>query len=269
MEIHHLTGPWGTLRVAALGGCVLSWRPTGHGDVLLPVRDEDLVSGRMWHGGIPVCAPWFGTGRGAFEVPFPHGLVSRVPWRTVSVGTSDDAAAVRLRTCGADVAHLPGAHHYPADLVFDLAVAADRRSLSVALTVESPSMATVLDLALHPYFACDAAGAVVDGLSGVAFRDFADDARAGVDSGPVAVGRHLDRVYSGAPDLRLRDERRTQALSPAGARNTVVWNPGPRSGQVPGEAWRRFACVEYGCVQDDAVQVGAGGSHTVGLTVTV
>lgn len=269
MKIHDLSGDWGSLRLTELGACVLSWRPAGRDDVLLPPPPGDVVPGRMWHGGIPVCAPWFGVGRGAFEVPFPHGLVARVPWTTTSVVSDPDGARVVLDLSSADVAHLPGAEHYPADLGYRVEVSVGPRRLEVSLTIGSPSLDAVVDVALHPYLACDASSAVVEGLAGAHFRDFAAGAAPGVEDGAVAVGRHLDRVYSGAAPLRLIDATRTVRLSPAGARNTVVWNPGPAGLQVPEDGWRRFACVEYGCVQGDAVRIPAGGSHRLGLALSV
>ncbi|AQX15271.1 hypothetical protein BCR15_00660 [Tessaracoccus lapidicaptus] len=269
MEIHDLSGPWGRLRVAELGACVLGWRPAGHDEVLFTAREARLVPGSMWHSGIPVCAPWFGSGRGAFPVPFTHGLVSRVPWRTLEVTSDERGARVRLAVESPAFAHLPGAGHYPDDLGYRLDVTADARRLRLELTVDSPTRDTVVDIALHPYLRCEAPEATVTGLDGVRFVDYAQGAARGVEFAPVGVGRAVDRVYAAAPPTRLTDGARELRLSGAGARNVVVWNPGPGGAQVADGQWREFACVEYGCVQGGAVAIPAAGSHTLGLTVAV
>lgn len=269
MTIHELHGTWGRGRVSELGACVLSWEPAGRGEVLWMAREAQLRVGHMWHGGIPVCAPWFGSGRGEVTVPFTHGLVSRVPWAMDLLEQSDDGARMVLTLDSPAVAHLPGADLYPPDLGYRLDARMDRRRLAVALTVTSPTRAVVLDLALHPYFTLDARGGAVEGLDGVPFRDFAAGAELAVEDGPVAVGRHLDRVYAAAPDVTLRDPVRRIRLSAEGATSTIVWNPGPGGREVASGEWTEFACVEYGCVQGGSVSVPAGGSHTVALSVEV
>lgn len=269
MTIHELHGTWGRGRVAGLGGCVLSWEPAGHGEVLWMSGEAQLRVGHMWHGGIPVCAPWFGSGRDGVSVPFSHGLVARAPWAPDLLEQSDDGARVVLTLDSPTVAHLPGAELYPPDLGYRLDVRMRRDRLDVELTVVSPTRDAVVDFALHPYFAVDARGASVTGLEGVPFRDYAADAAVAAEDGPVAVGRHLDRVYSGAPALTLRDPVRSIGLSADGAASVIVWNPGPGGREVASGEWTGFVCVEYGCVQDNAVTIPAGGSHTVAMHIEV
>ncbi|CAL8976424.1 hypothetical protein TESS_TESS_01078 [Tessaracoccus sp. O5.2] len=47
-------------------------------------------------------------------MPFTHGLVSRVPWRTLEVTSDERGARVRLAVESPAFAHLPGAGHYAA-----------------------------------------------------------------------------------------------------------------------------------------------------------
>lgn len=269
MTNHELHGAWGRGLVSELGGCVLAWAPAGRGEVLWMAREAELRAGEMWHGGIPVCAPWFGTGRAEVSVPFIHGLVARVPWSMDLMEQSDDGARVVLTVDPATVAHLPGSELYPPDLGYRLDVRMDRRRLSVALTVSSPTSDVVVDLALHPYYAVNARSAVVSGLERLPFRDFAGDAQVTVEDAAVTVGRHLDRVYSGAPAMTLQDVSGNLRLSAEGAASVVVWNPGPGGRQVASGEWTEFVCVEYGCVQGNSVAISAGGSHTLALLVEV
>lgn len=258
-------GQWGRGRVTPIGGCVVSWAPEPHGEQLFMSRDAVLEAGDMWHGGIPVCAPWFGAGQGDWEVPHTHGLVSRVPWRVDAVAQGDDAARITLTVDAAATTHLPGADRYPGDLSYRLDIRMGR-DLTIALTIASPSETVSVDQAFHPYLLTDAARASVHGLEGIAFRDYGAGGTPDVEQDPVRLGRYLDRVYAGYAPVTLADGRRTVRLSAEGAASTVVWNPGP-GGQQVGDEWGGFACVEYGNVQDRAVTIPAGGRHNLTLTI--
>lgn len=267
MDIHDLGGEWGTMRVTTLGACVLSWRPTGAEDVLFVSRRADPTPGSMWHGGIPVCAPWFGCGQGDWAVPHPHGLVSRVAWRTESVEQDPEGGRVVLGLASDSVSHLPGAERYPADVSYRLEVNAGAASLSVALSIASPTQGVSVDAALHPYLRVDTPRAVLTGLDGVPFDDAAHGWQPGVQRGSFSFGPASDRVYKAAPSLLLRDGPRSRRLTSRGASRTVVWNPGP-SGDLA-EEWAQFVCVEYGNVRDGAVWIPAGGSHSLSMTIAV
>jgi glucose-6-phosphate 1-epimerase len=264
--MHTVKGDWGRGAVTELGACVVSWSPAGFEEQLFLARDAALVPGEMWHGGVPICAPWFGSGTGEWTVPHIHGLVSRVPWRVLSLREDDDCARFELAVSAAETAHLAGADRYPDDLAYSLSVEMGRR-LRLALTIASPSRQVTVDQAFHPYLAVQANQAQLTGLEGLRFRDYAADGGPTSQSSPVRFGRYVDRVYDGAPTTLLSDGSRSLAMSGTGAGSVVVWNPGPGGDQV-GDEWASFACVEYGNVQNRAVVIPAAGTHTLALTIT-
>lgn len=264
--LHTLSGAWGELDVHEIGGNVAGWRPGGH-ERLYRASNAVIGTDDMWHGGIPVCTPWFGGGRGDWEIPFIHGLVSRVRWVPRELKVDDAGARVVLGTDGLATRGLPGADRYPADLTYDLTVAADATSLTVELTVGSPSREVTVEIALHPYLLTDVPNSTVTGLAGVAYDDFADASRA-VEPGAVALGGYLDRVYAAAPRTTLTDGDTGLRLDGVGANSIIVWNPGPVNDQVPGQEWAQFACVEYGNVKAGALTIPAGGAHTLRLRLT-
>ena len=262
---HELSGSWGHGAVTELGACVLSWAPQGRGERLYMASDAVIEPGDMWHGGIPVCAPWFGKGRGDWQIPTPHGVVSRVPWRTELVEQGDDEARVRLVLDATDTAHVAGADRYPDDLRYVLDVTMGRR-LVVSLTVQSPTAEVVVDEALHPYFVADPRTATVHGLEGIAFVDYAVGTATDVEDHPISFDGYLDRIYDASRPTELRDGANSLLLDGEATGSVVVWNPGPGGSQV-GEGWTGFVCVEYGNVQRNAVTIPAGGSHTMSLVV--
>lgn len=249
------------------GATVLSWRPRDHDEVLFVSREALVAPGDEIHGGIPVCAPWFGKGRDGVTVPHIHGLVRWVPWRLARADPDRLAWELRQR----DVAHLPGADAYPDDLTYRL-VARFGTTLEVRLTVTSPTTAFVLDEGLHVYLrAADVTACRVEGLEGATFRDFATGAAPDVEHEPVRFGHPVDRVYRHSGPATLVEGDRRVTVSQEGGSNVVVWNPGPGVDLLGfGEdEWRSMVCVEVGNVQQDAVVVEAGQQHTLTLRITV
>lgn len=267
MRTHELSGAWGTASITELGACLLSWRPRGGEDVLFMSRDAALAPGTMWHGGIPVCAPWFGAGQGDWEVPHSHGLVARVPWHTHSVEHDDDGAAVIMTLASRDVQGLPGADRYPDDLSYRLEVTVNASEVRLALSIDSPTTPVSVDLAFHPYLAVDATRATVTGLEGVPFADAAHGWASGVDDDSFTFEGHTDRVYGAAPPLFLSDGERTRRLTNEAATNTVVWNPGPEDARIAADEADKFVCLEFGNVREGAVRVPAGGQHRLTMTI--
>ncbi|MDO5736792.1 MAG: hypothetical protein Q4P15_09990 [Propionibacteriaceae bacterium] len=256
-----------------LGATVTSWQPTGQADVLFLSRDARVSEGDEVHGGIPICAPWFGWGRDDVPVPRPHGLVRWVPWRLVDEVIDDDATTLVWELSGDDVAHLPGAGDYPADITFRHE-ARFGDALTLSLTITSPTTSFVLDQAFHTYFAVsDVMDVVVGGLGGLRYRDYTDGATWHDSTEALHVREHTDRIYDGAPTVTITDADRVLTLTTTGASNTVVWNPGPDGAQSlrgwAGDEWTGMLCVEIGNVQHNAVTVPAGGSHTMSMQVAV
>lgn len=255
-----------------LGATVIGWTPRGGAEVLFLSRDARVGEGDEIHGGIPICAPWFGHGRDDVEVPRPHGLARWVPWRLVEERASQDATTLVWELAGPDTAHLPGAEDYPSDIWFrHEAEYAD--TLTLTLTVGSPSTAFVLDEALHAYFSVSGIKDVtIVGLEDTRYRDYTDGATWHGPESELHIPGHTDRIYDGAGTVSIRDASRALTLRSTGASNTVVWNPGPEGAQTltgwAGDEWETMVCVEVGNIQHNAVTVPAGGSHTLTLEIS-
>ncbi|RMB58407.1 aldose epimerase family protein [Tessaracoccus antarcticus] len=264
-----------TCRGAALdlGATVTSWQPRGQRDVLFVSREALVGIDDEVHGGIPICAPWFGRGRDDVDVPRPHGLVRWVPWRLVEDTTSDAATTLVWECSGDEVAHLPGADAYPSDIWFRHE-AQFGETLHLSFTTGSPSTSFVLDEAFHCYFAVShISDVVIDGLAGTRYRDYTDGAAWHDADDVLRIHGHTDRIYDAPGNVTITDDDRIIALTPGDAASTIVWNPGPDGARSltgwAGEEWTQMVCVEVGNVQHRAVTVPAGGSHTLSLDVAV
>ena len=266
-----ITNPACEATALDLGATVIGWRPNEQRDVLFMSREARVGAGDEVHGGIPLCAPWFGQGRDDVDVPRAHGLVRWVPWRLVQETATQEATIMVWELGGADVADLPGAQTYPADIWFRYEVSFGT-TLELALTIGSPSASFVLDEAFHTYFAVsDVSDIVINGLPVSRFRDYTDGATWHPATEELRISGHTDRIYDGTGEITITDVDRRITLRPQGARNTVVWNPGPDGARTlqgwAADEWTAMVCVEVGNVQHNAVTVPAGGSHTMSLQI--
>ena len=248
-----------------LGANVLSYRPTGHSDVLYRPSKRDYNRGDSFHGGVPVCFPQFGN-RFSKDLP-QHGFARVMPFEVKATEYSDEMteATLVLRSSAATRSL------WPHD--FELAVKVTvSMKLNIALTVTNAD-AEPFDFScgLHPYLMVrDRDGVVVKGLDGVPFHD-AESKADGVQTGDLAMTCPKDHIFSlpAAPrhEFAVLDPglRRAVAVASAGNDRVVVWNPGTQY-TLPDfdeDSWRRFVCVEPVTDWPGGRTLEPGGKHVL------
>ena len=241
-----LANKYGVAEVALLGANVLSYRPTGHAEVIFRPSKRDYNRGEAFHGGVPVCFPQFGN-RFSKELP-QHGFARKMPFAVASSEYSDEMTEVTLRLASDDATRSV----WPHDFTLDLKVSVSMK-LNLTLTVANTGAEPfAFSCGLHPYILLrERDGATVKGLDGLDFYD----AHAGRDdrqTGDLVMDRAADHVFSLPPaprhEFAVIDPglRRAVALASAGNDRVVVWNPGAEIAMpdFDADSWRRFVCVE-------------------------
>jgi len=261
-----LTSNHGSVSVTNPGATVTSWIPAGYDDVVW--TSKLFEENPRAHGGIPICAPWFGKGRGEVAVPQSHGLVKYAHWRRVGVNTWEITSA--------EVAHIPGSHLYPDDLIYRLDLTITE-TLTIALTITSPSTDVVIDQAFHTYFAIsDIANVTIEGLESARPQHFMNEPVT-TEAGAVALTDATDSIYFGAAKTEdpivLHDLNRSIDITTVGAADVVIWNPGEELGapsdRLAEAEWRKFVCVEVGNVQVNTVTIEASQLHQAAMRLAV
>ena len=235
------------VRVSDFGAQVLSWTARGHERMFLSERAV-LDGSAAIRGGVPVCFPQFNA-RG----PLPkHGLARRSVWHYEGASVPGDAITARWRWEAAAPLHAEFPHGLRAELA--VTVAPDQLRIALSATNTGGSSLAFTG-ALHTYLAVQGADiAALQGLEGVAFWDAAKAFSPAVQSGAVALGEEVDRVYArSAQPLELRDAAGTLQISQdATWPETVVWNPGPALcatlPDMQGADWMRMLCVEAAAI---------------------
>jgi glucose-6-phosphate 1-epimerase len=246
------------------GGQLLSFVPQGFDDLLW----LSPISRRPPHairGGVPVCWPYFGRQGQSDRAP-QHGFARNTAWTLLDAhADAEDAMVLTLE--------LPAHAATPLRLTQTLRIG---RTLTQTLVTRNDGAEPVLyTQALHTYFRVgDAARVRVAPLHGLRYAD-KYDAGEHVQNGdwdlhdPRDPGRS-DRIYRhSASRFTLLDPvlKRRIELSTAGSRSLVLWNPGAEGvqalGDVPGEGWREFVCVEPANAGENAVELAPDATHVL------
>ena len=218
-----LTNEFGTVSVDTYGANVLSYVPAGGSEVLFR-SSEERQSKSWYHGGIPLCWPWFGrNGDPGSEM---HGFVRFLDWEVVSRTDSlrESRLCLRLRSSVGSAKWLDGSFVLDYEIVLSEHLKLDLKMRNTG------ARRFAVTTGFHPYFS-------ITDVSNAMIRTPRGDIRCvpGMDGDrPFADGRYV-----------LDDGIRKLALTTWGNNKLVVWNQGeePLKGLAP-EDWCHFICVE-------------------------
>ncbi len=241
-----IANKYGSAEIALLGANVVSYRPTGHSEVIFRPAKRDYNRGESFHGGIPVCFPQFGN-RFSKELS-QHGFARIMPFSVRSTEYSDEMTEVTLSLKSDDATRSLWPHDFDLAIKFSVSMKLNI-TLTVANTGDNPFD---FSCGLHPYLRImDRDKSVVKGLDGFAFHD-GDSGSDGTQEGDFAMTSPKDHIFalpsSPRHEFALIDSalRRAIAVASAGNDCLVVWNPGEKNTISDFEAddWRHFTCVE-------------------------
>ncbi len=241
-----LANKFGTAEIALMGANVLSYKPTGHAQVLFRPAKRDYNRGEGFHGGIPVCWPQFG--RLAIEGMSPHGFAKVMPFTVRASQYSEDMTEITLGLKSS--AETKSLWPYDFDLEVKISVSMKLNlKLTTKNTGDKPFQFTA---GFHPYFLVrDRDATTVKGLDSCAYvhaLDMSDH----VLSGDLKLNVATDHVFSLKNEIKhefaIMDPglKRAIAMVSTGNSNAVVWNPGAgvAISDLAADDWKKFICLE-------------------------
>jgi glucose-6-phosphate 1-epimerase len=269
------------LLVAQQGAHILSYQLAGQ-PPLIWLNDEAVFkTGKSIRAGVPVCWPWFGNFprnpqsvqamRVSNEPPTAHGFVRAMDWELGGIEAEGESLTVEF------VLPYPegGFAGWPHRVDLTLSIRLDEQ-LHISLTSHNRGAESVsISQALHSYFAVsDVRNVHVEGLDGLSYIDTTDDWNTAAQAGDLVFTGETDRIYLNTPaKLSIVDptwERRVE-LTSSGSRSTVIWNPwierAAAFSDMADGGWQRMLCIETANVMDDVVNLAAGASHTLGVSI--
>ena len=264
-----LANKYGAAEVALLGANVLSYRPTGHAEVIFRPSKRDYNRGESFHGGIPVCFPQFGN-RFSKELP-QHGFARAMPFEVAASEYSDEMTEVTLALRSDDATRAT----WPHDFALTLKVSV---SMKLNLTMEAENTGKEpfgFSCGFHPYILLrERDGATVKGLAGLSFfNGFAGKGES--QAGDLVMDHPTDHIFtlpsSPRHEFAVIDSglRRAVAIASSGNDRVVVWNPGDEC-RIPDfdeDSWRRFVCVEPVSDWPDGRVLEPGGKYVLAAAI--
>lgn len=241
-----LANKFGTAEVALMGANILSYRPTGHSQVIFRPEKRDYNRGESFHGGIPVCWPQFG--RLAIEGMAPHGFARIMPFEVRSTQYSEDMTEIVLALKSSEATK----SLWPYDFDLEVKVSVTMKLNLKLVTKNTGDKPFEFTSGFHPYFLVrnrdDVTVRGLDGCSYVNAAKMTDH----VLSGDLKMNESTDHVFTLKSALKhefaLLDPglKRAIAMVSTGNSSAIVWNPGPECplADLKEDDWKRFVCVE-------------------------
>jgi glucose-6-phosphate 1-epimerase len=259
-------------RVALRGAHVLSFRPAGHEDLLWRAPASRFGVDSYFHGGIPLCWPWFALHE---EAGMPlHGFVRSMPWSVTEVDADSNVSMVVLGCEPTDSTRALWPHSFELRCTISLG----QSLLSVDLDVLNTDTASwTFQGALHTYLRVGAVDqARILGLDGVDYLDKTDSHARRTQRGALSIAGETDSIYldtSGSIEVDDPVLERRIRVTRRGSRTAVVWNPGPGAagcceGFEPGSE-AGMVCVESAIAGPDVICLEPGQGHALGTSLSV
>ncbi len=246
------------------GGQLLSCTQAGQ-PLLWKNPQLQLKPGKALRAGVPVCWPWFGT----LDPQLPaHGFVRTRLWQLSAVQQTDTALTATVTISDDEHTRALWPHRFALQWQVRLSDV-----LSVQLLMHNrDDHAYPVAGALHSYFAVsDIGDTVLTGFEGASYYDQLSRETA-VQHGSIDFQQETDRIYHvGASRLQLISKQQRE-LQQHGNTDTVVWTPwtekATRLGDIHGEDWRQFVCVETAIANDHALILAPDAQYAMGFTLT-
>jgi len=241
-----LANRYGSAEVALLGGNVLSYRPTGCGEVIFRPKKSSFNRGEAFHGGVPICWPQFGGL--AIEGMAKHGFARLMPFAVIKSSYSEEMTEVTFALESSPDTQALWPHEFRLEFTVTLSMKLNLK-LVTRNTGKTPF---AFSAAFHPYLLVrDVGQARVRGLDGCHYV-YATDMSEHDQQGDLALTEPLDHVFTLPAGLRhelaLLDDGLKRAIAVASAGNgcAVAWYPASAQGFADLEEsdCRRFCCVE-------------------------
>lgn len=241
-----IANKYGSAEIAMLGANVLSYKPTGHSEVLFRPAKRDYNRGESFHGGIPVCWPQFGN---RFSKSLPqHGLARIMPFTVRGTEYSEDMTEVTLSLKSDDETKKLWPHDFELEMKISVSM-----KLNLKLTTKNTGGEPFeFSCGFHPYFLVrNRDDAVLKGFAGTKALDVAE-AKEAVFSDEIVVDRALDHVFTMKAEPKheyaILDKALHRALAMVSTGNdmSVVWNCGEGNPlkDFADDDWRKYVCVE-------------------------
>ena len=260
--------------VSLYGGQVLSFKPTGHKDVLWLSKKAHYQAGKAIRGGIPLCWPWFGANDKQTSAQSKqlksanHGFARQLPWQVDSIAADESGVTLVLVLAGENQHPLwPNAYKLKQTLFFG-------KSFKQTLAMSNlSSQDAQYSAALHSYFTVsNPSNVIIDALTGLSYHDKLT-ASASIQQQSVSCIGEIDREYHSSEKMTLVDskwQRKIDIVS-SNCQQWVLWNPGVElantMADIHANGEQEYVCLE--AANTNWQELPAGETVTISQEIAV
>ena len=269
-----IAGPTAMAEIYLQGAHVTAWQPrrAEHAVIFLSPKSH-FAPGKAIRGGVPLVFPWFAERKGGLPGGM-HGFARTLEWEVVASEERREGIALSLKLLPNQTTRDLGFDHFV--LVYEVVVG---ETLSLSLEVENVGDSPLcFEEALHSYYSVSDVRQIE--VSGVGDTDYLDRAHQAVrkhlPTGPIRFAGETDQLHlntQAAVTISDQGWKRRIVIEKHGSSSTVVWNPWMEKSaalaDLGAEAWPHFVCVEPANAAENAVTLGPGGVHRMGMVIRV
>ncbi len=249
-------------------------------------KETTYTIGNPVRGGIPIIAPWFGDldtnpeevrhhNQDTAKAP-AHGFARTRNWILEEIIESG-VDQVTQTTISFRLDYEGGTDVWDNALTLKVTYVIGK-NLSVKLeTINAADKTMTVSLGLHTYFAVsDCSTIMIPSFDECEYYDTLDQWKQKKWQGSITFNQEFDAQFVGVPTLQeIVDSSwdRKIILETVGSASAVVWNPWAQKAKklsmFGDQEYRDMLCIETANVQNDAKEINAGESHTLGVTISI
>mgnify|MGYP001134411507 CR=1 FL=1 len=252
-----------TAEISLFGGHLLSFAPTDQDEILWLSQSAKLDGSKPIRGGVPLCWPWFGPGKGENAGLAQHGFARTSLWQLDSVSETEQQVELLLSP------RLDEAQRTSNSLSLQLKFVLSSSMEIQMISKNAGNKPVALSQAIHTYFKLeDVNQAKLLGIHGCQYFDQLTTKNQTQES-DVTISGACDRIYlCDNPSLTLVDGPRQIEIEGQGHDSVVVWNPWQQGAESMIDfddlGYKQMICVEMANTQGLVLQPGE--SHFLSQT---
>lgn len=252
------------------GAHVTFFQKKGEDPMLFMSSSGHIIRGKMLHGGIPICFPWFANREGE---KLSHGFARLHPWDLIKT-TMNEQEEVEL-VFQFPIAFLKAAGWLPVEVFYHVTIG---EKLKLELKVHNTTQELFsYEECFHSYFlVSDINEATIHGLKGLHYLDKTEDLISKLENlDEIPIAGEMNRIYldSTAPiKIHDRSKKRAIRIEKNNSYSSVVWNPWSEQAKTISEFapddYKQMLCVESGNVRERAKKLYPGDSSSLEVTLS-
>ncbi|MCF7729756.1 MAG: D-hexose-6-phosphate mutarotase [Chthoniobacterales bacterium] len=254
------------------GAHVTSFQKKGEDPMLFMSSSGRIARGKMLHGGIPLCFPWFGNRQGE---TLSHGIARLHPWDLKLCGVTAQGSVILEFQLPQKF--MKDAGWMPVNVNYRVIVG---EKLSLQFNVTNPPTSKdsfFYEECFHSYFLVENIDKItIHGLKDLHYLDKTENLVSKLElSDAIPITQETNRIYLNSTEpIEIHDslKKRTIRIEKYSSHSTIVWNPWMKNAKlIPDfdpEDYKKMLCVESGNVGAYSRELSPGATACLSLDLS-